>query len=284
MQRRSFGELAATLPSFIWLFLFFLIPTVLVLAYVFKPYDVTYGIGEGWTLDTFCTLMNPSYLVIFWRTLWLSCATTIVCLAISLPVGYFLCQVRPALQKTFLLLVILPFWSSFLVRIFAWKALLHPEGMLKALLVACHLADADTILLYNDGAVLLVMIYSYLPFAITPVYTAAVKFDFQVIEAARDLGATELQAFSRIFLPGIQRAIPAALIMVFIPAIGAYVIPDLVGSPESEMIGNKIAQRIFVDRNLPQACLLSLVLMLAVLVPMAICAKKYRRSGEEVWI
>ncbi len=160
-------------------------------------------------------------------------------------------------RRILLMLIIVPFWTSFLIRIFAWKSLLHPEGLVKKALVALGLAGPETSLLYNAGAVLLVMVYTYLPFAILPIYAAAEKFDFRLIEAARDLGARPFQAFRRVFLPGIRRGLLTAVLVVFIPALGSYVIPDLVGGPSSEMIGNKIAQRVFVDRNLPHASALS---------------------------
>jgi spermidine/putrescine transport system permease protein len=167
-----------------------------------------------------------------------------------------------------LLLVIVPFWTSFLIRIFAWKVLLHPDGPVKSLLLSLHLADASTPLLYRPEAVLLVMVYTFLPFAILPLYAAAEKFDFALLEAARDLGARSLEAFWRVFIPGIRRGLLTAVLMVFIPALGSYVIPDIVGGPNSEMIGNKIAQRTFVDRNLPHASGLSALLTLAVLAPL----------------
>ncbi len=166
------------------------------------------------------------------------------------------------------MLVIVPFWTSFLVRVFAWKSLLHPEGLIKRILVACGLAAHQATLLYHPAAVVLVMVYTFLPFTILPIYAAAEKFDFRLIEAARDLGARPLQAFRRIFLPGIRRGLLTAVLVVFIPALGSYIIPDIVGGPSSEMLGNKIAQRVFVDRNLPHAAALSAVLILAVLAPL----------------
>ncbi|MBS0635317.1 MAG: ABC transporter permease [Verrucomicrobia bacterium] len=262
-------EYAMTFAPYGWLVLFFLIPTVLVFAYAFK--------AEA----SFLSLFWQEYGVIFWRTIWLSLVTTFVCLSLSLPLGYFLARASTRLQKLFLLLVIMPFWSSFLVRIFAWKTLLHPEGILRKTLTFLHIIDADTFLLYNLGTVLVVMIYSYLPFAILPIYAQSVKFNYTLIEAARDLGASESYAFFKIFVPGIRRGILTAAVLVFIPAIGAYVIPDVVGGTSSEMIGNKISQRIFIDRNLPQASALSSILCLVVLVPIAISAYLHSRGERQ---
>jgi spermidine/putrescine transport system permease protein len=177
-----------------------------------------------------------------------------------------------------------PFWTSFLIRIFAWKVLLHPEGMLKAALVGLGLISEQAPLLYTPGAVLLVMVYTFLPFAILPIYAAAEKFDFRLLEAARDLGASPLRAFVLVFLPGIRSGLLTAFLVVFIPALGSYVIPDLVGGPGGEMLGNKIAQRVFVDRNLPQASALSVLLILAVLLPMAavLVLQAQKRRAEAI--
>jgi spermidine/putrescine transport system permease protein len=220
-----------------------------------------------------------------WRTLWLSALTTVVCLLLATPVAYVLARAPARWRHWLLLAVIVPFWTSFLVRIFAWKVLLHPEGPLKHLLVALRLVPPDGSLLYNAGAVLLVLVYTELPFAILPIYAAAEKFDFRLLEAARDLGASALRSFWSVFLPGIRRGLLTAMLVTLIPALGSYVVPDLVGGPTSEMLGNKIAQRTFVDRNLPHASALSALLALAVLLPSmaAIVLERGRRvSGKEV--
>lgn len=266
-KKAKLEELALTMPSFVWLFIFFLIPTLVIFAFAFKPSDSFGGIGEGWTLENIYTLADSSYLWLIWRTVWLSILATLLCLALGLPVGYQLARASSRTRHLILLLIIVPFWSSFLVRIFAWKSLLHPEGFFKNALVYLHIIDPSTSLLYNSGAVLLVMVYTYLPFAVLPIYAAASKFNFQLFEAASDLGATRLYAFIKVFLPGIRKGIGTALVMVFIPAIGAYVIPDLVGGTQNEMIGNKIAQRTFLDRNLPLASALSALLSFLILLP-----------------
>ena len=263
------GEWLVTLPSLGWLVVFFLLPTLIVFAFAFKPADPFGGVGEGWTTATLAGIADPQYAAIVWRTAWLSLATTALCLLLATPAGYAIARAEPAARARLMLLVIVPFWTSFLIRIFAWKVLLHPEGALKRALVFAGLADPQAPLLYTPGAVLLVMVYTFLPFAILPIYAAAEKFDFRLLEAARDLGAGRLRAFVLIFLPGIRRGLVTAVLVVFIPALGSYVIPDLVGGPSGEMLGNKIAQRVFVDRNLPHASALSVILILAVLLPMA---------------
>lgn len=280
-KTQKMRELLMTLPSYAWLLIFFLIPTVIVFCYAFKPHDHFLTISSGWSLATVKSIFSTDYLVIMWRTLWLAFITTIVCLTLSVPLGFFIAQCSERAQRIFLLLVIMPFWSSFLVRIFAWKTLLHPEGFLKQALTTLHIIDQDTFLLYNLGTVLVVMIYSYLPFAVVPIYAQSVKFNFQLIEAARDLGASTKKAFFSIFIPGIRRGVITALVMVFIPSVGAYVIPDLVGGTHSEMIGNKIAQRVFIDRNLPQASALSAFLSLVILLPMGMSALVRQAHKED---
>lgn len=267
--KEKLEELIITLPSFVWLFIFFLIPTLVIFAFAFKPSDPFGGIGEGWTLENIYTLADSSYLKLILYTVWISMLATFFCLALGLPVGYQLARASNRTRQLILLLIIVPFWSSFLVRIFAWKSLLHPEGFFKNILVHLHIIDPSTSLLYNSGAVVLVMVYTYLPFAVLPIYAAASKFNFQLLEAASDLGATRLYGFFKVFIPSIRKGIGTALVMVFIPAIGAYVIPDLVGGTQSEMIGNKIAQRTFIDRNLPLASALSALLSLIILLPTA---------------
>ncbi len=280
MSRRSYREWLVSFPSVTWLFAFFLVPSAFVLAIAFKPSTPFGGIGTGWTVATLRSLGNPAYVVVLWRTVWISLATTAICILLAVPAGYSIARSAPRLRRVLLLMVIVPFWTSFLIRIFAWKVLLHPDGWIHGLFVASGLLRADTPLLYSSGAILLVMVYTSLPFAILPVYAAAEKFDFRLTEAARDLGASATRAFLRVFLPGIRRGLVTALLVVFIPALGSYVVPDLVGGTGGEMIGNKIAQRTFVDRNLPQAAALSAGLMLAVLVPLLVVLSLQRRRVQ----
>lgn len=250
--------------------IFFVIPTLLVIAMAFRNSDPYGGIGDQWTFDTIRDLRNPNYPSIIWRTLWLSVVSTIICIVTAIPAGYYISRISKKFQDIILLLIIVPFWINFLIRIFAWKVFLHPEGLFKQILVTLHITSPDTLLLYRPEAVLVVIVYSYLPFALLPIYAAAEKFDFHLMEAAYDLGANRFQAFLRVYIPGIKMGLLTAIIVVFIPALGSYVIPDIVGGPSSEMIGNKIAQRTFIDRNLPHASALSALLTLAVILPAAI--------------
>lgn len=282
MQRsRKLKESLLTMPSFVWLLVFFLVPSLIIFAYAFKPYDIYGAVAEGWTLETIWELCDYNLIALLWRTLWLSALSTIICLLVALPMGYQLMSTPKKWRNILLMMIIIPFWSSFLIRIFAWKALLHPEGMLHQMLVSLGVIAPETTLLYHSVTVLFVMVYNFLPFAVLPIFAAASKFDFHLLEAAIDLGATRLQAFVKIFIPGIRKGIVTAAIMVFVPAIGTYVIPDLVGGTNSEMLGNKIAQKTFVERNLPQASALSAMLIAAIFLPMWLI-KQYLGKGKKL--
>ncbi|MBN1570017.1 MAG: ABC transporter permease [Acidobacteria bacterium] len=279
-RNKKVQEWLVTAPSLFWLILLFLIPTLIVFAITFKPADLYGGIGAGWTLETLYSLANPNYPAIIWRTLYLSLLTTAACIVLATPAGYCLARTDRRWRQILMLLVIVPFWTSFLIRIFAWKTLLHPESLIKKGLVFLHMVRPEASLLYNASAVWLVMVYTFLPFAILPIYAAAEKFDFRLLEAAQDLGARRWQSFLYVFLPGIRRGLWTAVLVVFIPALGSYVIPDIVGGPSGEMLGNKIAQRVFVDRNLPHAGGLSSLLILAVLLPLLAVLVLQKKKGK----
>jgi spermidine/putrescine transport system permease protein len=281
--RGKLQELLFTLPSAGWLAVFFIIPTVLIVLVSFRNADAYGGIGAEWTLDTFRELLNPIYPPIFFRTVWISLVSTVIALLIALPCGYYIARAPRKIRDLLLVLVIVPFWTNFLIRIIAWKVLLHPEGFFKKFLVMLSLASPDSLLLYRTETVIVVLIYSHLPFAILPIYAAAEKFDYALIEAARDLGASRFAAFIKVFLPGISAGLFAAFMVVFIPALGSYLIPVMVGGTSIEMIGSKIAQRTFQDRNLPHASALSLVLMCAVFLPLfaSVLYRRFRSGGGE---
>ena len=282
-SRPRLKEWMLSTPSMAWLVFFFLLPTLMIFIIAFKPANPLGGLDQGWTLSTWMELGNPNYPSIVWRTIRLSVYCTMICILLGIPFSYYIARASEKKQRWLLMLVIVPFWTNFLIRVFAWKAILHPEGVLKHMLVAIGLATPDTMLLYNEWAVLLVMVYTYLPFAIMPLYASIEKFDFSLIDAALDLGANNIAAFERVFIPGIRRGIQTAILMVLVPALGSYVIPDILGGPTSEMLGNKIAQRAFADRNLPHAAALSALLCLGVMLPLLISAValRRRRNGGE---
>jgi ABC-type spermidine/putrescine transport system permease subunit I len=269
-DRQPSKQWLITLPSLAWLGVFFVVPAILVIVTAFRPADLQGGVGAGWTLATIEEVQDPAYLPIIWRTVWLSGVTTLICLALALPMAFQITRCGQRMRQVLLLLVVIPFLSNFLIRIFAWKSLLHPEGPLTKMLIALHLVPENAMLLNHVGTVLLVLVYTQLPFAILPLYAAAEKFDFGLLDAARDLGAGPWRAFSKVFVPGVRRGMISAGIMVFVCCLGQYVIPQMVGGTSDEMLGSKIAQRVFSDRNLPHASVLAGGLMLAVLVPMLV--------------
>ena len=277
MIRRK-NEAILTAPTLLWLILFFVVPSIAMVVISFRPASMYGGVGEGWTLDAWIALGNPNYPVILWRTVWLSLVTTLICLALALPIAFVLGKMQGKWRAILLMIVIVPFWTNFVIRVAAWRILLHPEGMLRQGLISLGIIGPDTLLLYNEGAVLMVMVYTYLPFAILPLYAAAERFDYSLLEAARDLGASGFTAVTRVFIPGISRGLLTAMALVLIPALGSYVIPDLVGGPGDEMIGNKIAQRTLGDRNLPQAATLSVALLVITLIPMIVVYYLNRRE------
>jgi spermidine/putrescine transport system permease protein len=264
------NEILLTTPTLLWLAVFFVIPSFAMVLISFRPANVYGGVEDGWTLDAWRALADPDYPIILWRTTWLSLVTTAVCLALALPIAFFLGKLQGKWRGILLMLVIVPFWTNFVIRVAAWRILLHPEGMLRQALLGLGVIGPDTLLLYNEGAVLMVMVYTHLPFAILPLYAAAERFDYSLLEAARDLGASGFRSVMRIFVPGVSRGLLTAMALVLIPALGSYVIPDLVGGPSDEMIGNKIAQRTLGDRNLPQAATLSVALLAITMIPILV--------------
>jgi spermidine/putrescine transport system permease protein len=202
--------------------------------------------------------------------------TTVLCITAALPVAYAMARLTPVWRSRVLLLVIVPFWTNFVIRVFAWQQILHAQGYVAEALRFLGLLGENDRLLGNLASVTIVSVYTYLPFAILPLFAAAEKFDFGLLDAARDLGAKPLRAFYSVFIPGIRQGVITAVLVVFIPMLGSYVVPDMVGGKDTPMIGNKIAQRNFTYRNLPEAAALSGALALLVLAPMFL-----RRRAKE---
>lgn len=171
-------ELRVTLPSLLWLLIFVGVPTLLVFAIAFKSPDGRGGMGQGWSLSAIRSLASPHYPQIIWRTLWISTVTTFLCLCIALPVAWTMARASRRAKSWLLLFVVIPFWTNFLIRVFAWKQILHAEGLFARILKQWHWMDPDATLLYHPMAVVLVSVYAFLPFAILPIYAVAEKFDF----------------------------------------------------------------------------------------------------------
>ncbi len=264
-------------PMGVWFSIFFAIPLIIILCYSFMKRDMFGGVIREFSIDAYKKMFSPSYGFIFLRTLWMTSLSTVIAILIALPCGYAIARSKH--QTILLILVIIPFLTNSLIRIFAWMTILGQDGLLNWIyhlffnLVHSIKNDGAVFVphkfMYTKGAVILVSIYMYLPYAILPVFTSVDRFDFSLLEAARDLGATKPQSMIKILIPGIKSGIISALIFTFIPIFGNYTVPQLVGSTESYMLGNIVMDQINKARNLPLASafsvLLTVVSMLAIL-------------------
>jgi spermidine/putrescine transport system permease protein len=265
-QRRMRAQLLSLLgPSLIWLLIFFIGPLLVVVLYSFARRGAYGGVEYIFGLWNYLQSFNSLYLLIYWRSIWIAALTTLLCLFISYPVAYFIALKADKKWKSALLvLAVVPFWTSFLVRTYAWILILRTEGLLNNFLLSIHLINAPLKLLYSDWAVLIGLVYGELPFMILPLYASIEKLDTRLLEAAMDLGANRLATFLKVTVPLTKVGIITGIILVFIPSLGAFVTPDLLGGAKSIMIGNLI-QNQFVQRNQPFGAALSLLLTILVL-------------------
>ena len=213
------------------------------------------------------------YLLTYLSSLKYAAITTVLCLAIGYPFAYFMARARPTIRPVLMMLVMLPFWTSFLLRIYAWKGILANHGILNDVLQALGVIAQPLHLMHTPFSLVIGMVYAYLPFMILPLYANLVKMDVRLLEAAGDLGATPLQAFWRITVPLSKSGIIAGAMLVFIPAVGEYVIPALLGGPETLMIGQVLWDEFFTNNDWPMASSVTVVMVLLILVPMAIFNK-----------
>ena len=247
-------------PSIFWLSVFFLAPLAIIVAYSFMTPGQRGGIEWTPTLDAYRAIANSTFARVTLNTILVAIGATAITMLIAIPCGYYMA--RSTHQNILLMLIMIPFWTNFLIRIYAWIAILGNEGFLNDILLATGLAKQSIRFLYNRGAVMLVLVYTYLPYAILPLYSTIDKFDFGLLEAARDLGATKLKAINRVLLPNIKGGILTAFLFTFIPIFGAYAVPLLVGGTESYMLGNLIADELTKSRDWPLASAISLVITL----------------------
>ncbi len=245
-------------PMGLWFTLFFVIPLLIIILYSFLKKGLYGGVVMEFSLDAYRQMFNPSYGKILLRTIWIASISTAITILIALPCGYAMARSRR--QTVLLFLVIIPFWTNSLIRIFAWMSILGNEGFVNQFLRNIGLVDEYAKLLYTQNAVILVSVYMYLPYAILPVFTAVDKFDFSLLEAARDLGATKPQSMLRVLLPNIKSGLVTAVIFTFIPIFGAYTVPLLVGGKDSYMIGNIIVDQVNKTRNWPLASAFSMII------------------------
>jgi spermidine/putrescine transport system permease protein len=256
-MKKNYGPVYVA-PLTVWLGVFFVIPVSIILYYSFLKKGFNGGVIHEFSLDAFRALYNPTIFKIAFNTLWVACASTAVMVALAIPASYFMARSRH--KNLYMLLVIVPFWTNFLIRVYAWMAILGNNGILNSTLLSMGLIHEHIQFLYNTNAVILVTVYTYLPFAILPLYSTIEKFDFSLVEAARDLGATKLTATLRVLLPNIRGGITTAVLFTFIPAFGNYAVPQIIGGSDSYMLGNVIARELTVTRNWPLASSISMAL------------------------
>lgn len=258
------GWMAWTLltPMVLWLVLFVVIPGLILLAYSFCERDEVGGVVWSFSWDNYRRVFDPVYLRIFARSIGYAGLTTAICGVLGYPVAYYIARAGESLRNKLLLLVMVPFWTSFLIRTYAWITILKQEGLLNSFLASMNLASAPFNLLYTPTAVVIGLVYAYLPFMILPIYGSAEKLDNSLIEAAYDLGAGPVRAFSSVIVPLTMPGITAGTLLVFVPAIGMFAITDLMGGAKVPMIGNVIQNQFLQARDWPFGAALGVIFML----------------------
>jgi len=265
-------------PALIWLLLFFFIPFLIVAIYSFLTPTI-YDIKFQFSISAYKTIFNPIYLKPFFLSFKLAFVCTIICLIFGYPVAYFIARSPEKIKNFLLILVIIPFWTNYIIRIFSWRIFLSADGVLNNILLTWGIINDPLRLIRTDIAVMIVMVYIYIPYVILPLYSVIEKIDFTLLNAAMDLGATEAKAFFKVTLPLSMEGIFAGFILVFIPALGTYVIPQMVGHQNSLYIGQVITYKIKnIPRNWPLASSLSLFLLLLVTVLLIALFYVFKRS------
>ena len=279
-QREGLRVLFLIFPSAFWLIVFFLIPLFIVLAISFGRRG-TYG-GVVWELgvENYRRFFDPLYLRIFARSVYIAAATTLLCLLLGYPLAFFIARRPPRARNALLILLMVPFWTNFLVRTYAWILILRGEGLINLVLQSLGIVHAPLPLLYNDGAIIVGLVYAWLPDMVLPCYAAVERLDYSLVEAAQDLYANNVKAFLKVVLPLTAPGIIAGSILVFIPSLGAYVTPDLLGGAKSMMIGNLIHQQFLTVRDWPFGGAVSFVLMAIMLLGTLLYFRVGRKSAE----
>jgi spermidine/putrescine transport system permease protein len=298
-SRRETGRILFLIsPSLFWLVLFFVIPLVLVFAISFGQRGTYGGVRWALTLENYSRFFDPLYLRIFGRTLVVALTTTLLCLVIGYPLAYFIATRPPQWRNSLLLLLMIPFWTNFLIRTYAWLLILRDQGLINTFWTgALHNflvqaaaavplsvweplldATASPLSLFGTNlAIIIGLVYGWLPDMVLPCYAAIERFDFSLVEAAQDLYANRRRTFLRVILPLTMPGVVAGSILVFIPSLGAYVTPDLLGGAKSVMIGNVVYSQFMSARDYPFGSAVSFVLMGVMLVGTLI----YFRMGSK---
>ncbi|MBF0391271.1 MAG: ABC transporter permease subunit [Alphaproteobacteria bacterium] len=287
------GRRLVSLLPWAWLGLFFLVPFLIVLKISLAdadlgvpPYtglfevidDTVLRIRLNWANFQY-VLTEDLYAAAFLQSLKLASMATLACLLLGYPMAYAIARSSAGARGPLLMLIILPFWTSFLIRVYAWMAILKSEGPINHLLLALGLVDEPLPLLHSEFAVLIGLVYSYLPFMVLPLYATLEKMDLSLLEAAADLGCRPFRAFWAITVPQSWPGVVAGSMLVFIPAVGEFVIPDLLGGPETLMIGRRLWDDFFMGRDWPLAAAVAITLLVLLVLPMALL--QHTRAGAE---
>ena len=294
--RQERGRSAGTwlaLPTWLTLGLFFLLPLAILFVISFAQRD-TYGglkpiadlgayVLSGKFLANYARSFHPIYLQIFWRSVWMAIVTTGICLVVSFPVAYYIAVTAPPRRRNFLLgLVVVPFWTSFLIRTYAWMFILRTEGLLNRLLLSTGAARHPLELLYNDFSVLVGLIYGELPFMILPLYASLEKLDLSLLEASADLGAASRSTFWRVTVPLAMPGIVAGVVLVFVPSLGQFIVSDLLGGAKTILAGNLVQNQFAIARNKPFGSAVAFEITAVVLAMLFGYALYTKRKGQDV--
>jgi putrescine transport system permease protein len=273
------------LVPYAWLLIFFLAPFFIVFrislsttAIAMPPYEPVFSLSDGWagfwsklsefSLDNYSYLVDdPLYFNAYVSSVVIAGISTFLTLLIAYPIAYGMAQAPRSIRPTLLMLVILPFWTSFLIRVYAWIAILKPEGLFNQILLSAGVIDSPLIILNTNIAVYIGIVYSYLPFMVLPLYSTLEKMDGTLIEAAQDLGCTPIQAFWRVTFPLSIPGVVAGCMLVFIPAVGEFVIPDLLGGSQTLMIGKTLWNEFNANRDWPVSSAVATILLLILVIP-----------------
>ena len=259
------GKLLLT-PSLLWLVVFFVIPMLIVIA-VSLSSRTPYGeIIFRWTLGNYARFFDALYISIFAQTLFVAAVTTICTILMGYPLAYYIAGMPPQIRQKGLILCMIPFWINFIIRSYAWVIILRTQGVINTILLKLGIVDLPVQFLYNEGAVMVGMVYALLPFMILPVYVSIEQLDHRLLEAAADLGASPFRAFRKITLPLTMPGIAAGTILVFISSLGMFVIPDVMGGSKAALVGNVIQNQFLSARDWPFGSALSILLALLSLV------------------
>ncbi|MDF3056025.1 MAG: transporter permease [Rariglobus sp.] len=265
-------------PMLAWLVLFVLVPMAILLVYSFCTRDDLGRVVFEFTFENYQRVFDPIYLRILGRSIGYAALTTGICLLMGYPVAWFIARQRENVRNWLLLLVMIPFWTSFLIRTYAWMTILKGNGLLSGLLLSAGVIPAPLEILYTPAAAIIGLVYAYLPFMILPIYGSAEKLDNALVEAAHDLGAGPVRAFSEVIVPLTWPGIAAGILLVFVPAIGMFAITDLMGGARVPMIGNVIHNQFIKAGNQPFGAALGIIFTLMFVVAYTLAQRRGRSS------